>query len=502
MLDFHMGFSKKHILLLCTFLVNVFFFLKDAREPMDLGHYYRQLPDWIAFYEGVSTVSFLDLITTSGSWVNALWAGLITLGLTGKMSFLCFGLFWLAVFLWNIRGIKLLPMSFILMMPIWSIGTRTAWIHFIELTLFLVLWNVKKKSIPLFFVSMLLAWLRPTSLIWFLPLILLWSLLNDVKKIKALILGGALGLAIISNGLINYFFGKMNVVAIEHSLGQELMAQCFRLPLLLCVFGCVFLFRYGKRSFEDNFLMLSILLGIILSLAFRVGIDNFLVVHFSLGYLGGMGWRAFVKQKKRNNAAKTIFTDLTILIILLPLFPQRMVSWAEIPFHETIHEVKPWEVVRIQKQALRVDNLREFFDQICQEKWQENETCKIVSSHGLFHPMREEDGQLALTLAGIKQLHLANAGLWWTKQDLASPDPLQGIALFNCPSPPDQKEVFLLKENLLRELPTRVKTIKVGELPLPNCPVDFLKIEDDTLQKTLKKMVSTSENEWIMYENP
>lgn len=480
--------TKKHLLLLCIFLVNVVFFVQDGREPMDLGHYYHQLPDWIDFYQGHSRLSLLDLLTTSGAWLNAIWAGVISLGLVGKIAFACFCLFWLGVFLYNLRKFELLPLCFILMMPIWSIGTRTAWLHFIELSLFLVLWNVRKKTVLLFFVSILLVWLRPTSLVWFLMLVLFWSLLNDAKKIKALVGGGMIGLALVARELPSYFEGKMQVLRIERSLGYELMEQCFRVPLSLSILGCFLLFRYSQRTVEENFLWMSIFIALIVSLGFGVGTDNFLVLHFALGYLGGRGWLVFLKQKKWNKVGQELLSGLMLLITVLPLLPQKMVGWAKIPLHETVQKNDPWEVVRVQKQALTLKEVMPFLEQICSETWEtENQTCQVVSSQGLFHPMREEDGQLAVILSGVERLRISNAGLWWTRQDLAAAEPLQGIVLFQC-STPDQGGDFFVKENKLRSIPSLFGTEKIGEVQAPNCPVEFFKMTENNLREKLRKM--------------
>ena len=482
--------SRKSILVLFFFILNLLFFLQDAREPMDLGHYYQQLPDWIAIYQARATISIWDGLFVSGAWLNAGWALLISLGLMGKLSFVCFALFWLGIFLFQVRKLTIVSLSLLLMMPIWSIGTRTAWLHFIELCLLLVLWNTRKQKLALIFCALLLVWLRPTALVWLGMIGLFWLLEKDWQKVKFLAIGSFLGFLMIASELPSYVLGKTDVLIIERPLWQEISAQCFRLPFVLSIFGLLFLFRFLKPSRKELFLLGAIFLALGLSLGFGVGLDNFLPFHFSLVILGGKGLLKFFQSKKWERWGERGVLGMAVLIMLLPLCPRSLASLASVPLHESISTSRPWEVLRIQKEALGVSNVASFFEEICQDRWQDEKAqCRIVSSSGLFHPMREEDGALPLTLSGFDRVRLSNAGLWWTKEDLRVPEPLQGVVLFDCPPPPDQQGAFAIKREMLREIPKHFTTREVGKLPLPNCPVRFLKIEEKNQQGTLRMLM-------------
>ena len=483
-----MKISKKHLLLFSIFLVNIVFFMQDAREPMDIGQDYQRVSDWIGVFQGNGDVSIVDLLTSVGAWLNASWAGLISLGLTGKISLMCFSLFWLGLFLYNIRKFELLPISFLLMMPIWSIGARMAWLPFIELTLLLVLWNVRKKTPLLFLLSLLLVWLRPTSLIWLLFFVLLWSLLNDTRKIKALVAGGLLGLLLVVRQIPSYITEKLQLLNIEPSLTEDLMAQCFRAPLLLCIIGCMFLFRFSKRSFEESFLFMSMLIGLILALGFGVGADNFLVIHFTLGYLGGRGWQVFCTENKLKKTGRELLSELSILIVIAPLIPSKFMKWAQLPLHETIYENAAWGMIRIQKEAVTTAQVRPFFTQICEESWLKNESCTIVSSQGLFHPMKEEEGSFALSLANIPLLEISRTDHWWTEQHLASVSPLQGIVLFTCSESSEKKSDIHDKEKMLRTVPKRITSERIGELSSSSCTIEFQRLREKETQKKLRQI--------------
>ena len=482
--------SKKLILALFLFILNLLFFLQDAREPMDLGHYYQQLPDWMAIYQARATISIWDGLRVSGAWLNAGWALLISFGLKGKLSFACVGLFWLGAFLFQVRKLPLVSLSLLLMMPIWSIGTRTAWLHFVELCLLLILWSVRKQKFGLVLSALLLIWLRPTALIWLGMIGLRWFLEKDWQKVKFVAIGSFLGLLMIAPELPSYFLGKTEVLMIERSLWQEISAQCFRLPFVLSILGILFLFRSQKPSRTELLLLAAILMGLGLSLGFGVGLDNFLPFHFCLAILGGKGLLQFLQSRSWERWGENGLLAMTVLIMTMPLLPQNVASLASIPLHESIATSRPWEVLRAQKNALRVSHVARFFEEQCQDQWQDEKAqCRIVSSSGLFHPMREEDGSLALTLSGFDRIQLSNAGIWWTKEDLRVPEPLQGIILFDCPPPPDQRGEFAIKAEMLRNIPKHFATKQVGELSLPNCPVRFLKIQDKNQQGPLRMLL-------------
>lgn len=479
-------FFRQRIWILCvvySVLTGVAFFTVDVRPTTDLGHYYRQLPEFIFFYQGESELSFFELLRISGGWYNALLALLMSLFGVGEWVLQFVSILWVALLFFALKKMNPFGLLLLCSMPILQTSVHTHWLHFVEASFFVgLLFAVQQRRWIWIAGGLLLVSLRPTALLLLFSGVALCWWDNKKQQAKYLLLGTILGSLWIIPEIGDYINGKMTLLhQRSRPLYIDVWEQCFLLPLLLSLIGIGLWFKEGNREKRDWFLLSWLLVPLGIAMFFGVGIDNFLLFHFSLALLGGRGWTMHLKDElqwlQRSSWA-------VLVILMLPFLPVSIAASLSLPLGRTIVSQEPWHYLRPQREGLQVHHIEPFLKELCERADQQ---CTIVSSMGLFHPSREEDGSLALFLAGMKDLQIHNAALWWTKQHLEGSDRLEGIIIMDC-SLPQEAPIFQNRIDALRQLSERIPVLKLGEVGPPSCPFHIYAIAEPSGKETIRQL--------------
>jgi hypothetical protein len=466
----------------------ILYFVLDNRPPIDLGHYYYQLPEFVNLYNNNNSLSFLSAILEIGGWYNAVLALIINAFGADELIFQIVGIGWMIVLWYSLRRQNSFGLLLLCCMPILQTSLHTHWLHFVEASFFIWLLFVPQRRWLWMVSAILLVMLRPTSIFLILSGVVLCYRSSRIEQAKYLFLGLFIALCVMAPHLIDYVQGKATLLhSSSRPLFLDLFEGCFLSVLLISFIGLVLWYKNKQWVAFDWFCLFWIVFPIFLALIFGVGIDNFILFYISLALLAGKGWMSLCSHKRI--VSLPIFL-LVLCVKFVPYLPQKYAEFATIPLSKTIVSQEPWHHLRPQPRALQVHHISPFLDELCELS---DESCTIVSSMGLFHPSREDDGSLALFLAGVEDVTIHNASLWWTKQHLEGKDRVEGVIIMHC-SLPDEPLIFQKRIEALGRVPEQISVEHIGTLGPPSCPFHLYKFLNPSSIETvlqLKKLGQT-----------
>lgn len=382
----------------------------DSRPLVDLGRYYQSIPDWWLWVEQPSIQMFWGLLSQLGGWLNAMLAIGVWLFSDPELVFMFYAVMTSGLFWWGLRDAPIWTGVFVLMQPIWQVGWRTQWIHALETSLILLVWQSwRSDRINKWtgVVSMLAVWLRPSALIWLGVLWVLDCLQNREDRQHHWLLAGMLvGVLLITPQLGLYVSGKLAVPRVDGVLWDELGRHGGWIQTLIMMF----LIASNRKMFQrrDWVLVVWILGGVGLATLFGVGIDNFPLIFVGLAVLAG--YTRPSRLYSRGLIALMLVLNTVPFINSVPelltygLHPNSIYD-TEYDFQRPIHQVtaypSPTDVQRI-------------LEQVCAHK---HPHCLVVTSGALFHPHRESQGRLALLSMEVKHLRLEKSELWFRRNE-------------------------------------------------------------------------------------
>ena len=184
----------------------------DSRPLVDLGRYYQSIPDWWLWMQQPNFQMFWGLLSQLGGWLNALLAIGVWLVNDPEPVFMFYAAITSGLFWWSLRDVPLWTGVFLLMQPIWQVMWRTQWIHALETSLLLFIWQSwRTERITKWtgVLALLAVWLRPSALIW-LGLLWLWDCVRslDTRRHHWLLAGMVIGCAFTFPQLAQYASGN------------------------------------------------------------------------------------------------------------------------------------------------------------------------------------------------------------------------------------------------------------------------------------------------------
>jgi hypothetical protein len=382
----------------------------DHRPLVDLGRYYQAIPDWWVFFDTWNLQMLGSLSTQFAGWLNAVLAFCTWVGGEPEVVFAGYTILTSGLFWWSVRHETTLSLVCVLMQPIWQVGWRTHWIHALETSLLLMVWQGCRRNqsrIWIGFLSMLAVWLRPSAIIW-LTILWGWSLkcrTGERNAIQGIPLGMLLGMMVIWPNLMAYIVGKTAVPRIEMDWLDQISRHGGLIPTVLML--CIWLFR-GVRNLnhEDWLYCVWIVLGLILAMGFGVGLDNFPL--FFLGLALFCGHKNTLKWVQWS--AVSICAVLNVLPFV-PLVPKglsvvvhpNMVNDTLFDFQRPIRQVDG---------SLNVQHVMTILEEVCPT---DDRHCIVVTTGSLFHPHRESSGRLALLNPSLKHVRIEKSELWYRR---------------------------------------------------------------------------------------
>ena len=375
-----------------------YYWSQDNRPLVDLGRYYQAIPDWWMFAESPSFEMFIMLITQMGGWLNAVLALLIWLTNDQKILFMGYAILTSGIFWWSLKRESPLVGWCIIMQPIWQVGWRTQWIHALETSLVLCVWQAwhrNRMSMMTGIVSMLAVWLRPSALIWLLGMCLWDCVRGRVRGQHHILIGSCLGIILIWPHIMQYVLGKMSVPEIHWSLIDQIGRHGGLIPTVLMMIIVV----CRISNIETRYWMCAcwVLMALSISILAGVGLDNFPLFFVGLAVLSGS-----VELSKQRQMVVIALSITVHLIPFLSLLPERMSPVVHMnTIRDTVYDFQ--RPIKNPIDALSVSDLHGILERECQFS---QPHCLVVTTGFLFHPHRESHGRLALLSKDLKQLKL------------------------------------------------------------------------------------------------
>ena len=391
--------------LFSVFSMSLYWYI-DSRPLVDLGRYYQSIPDWWLWMEQPNSQMFWGLLSELGGWLNALLAIGVWVVNDPEPVFMFYAAITSGLFWWGLRTVPLWTGVFLLMQPIWQVMWRTQWIHALETSLLLLIWQSWRTDQITKWTGvlvMLTVWLRPSALVW-VSLLWMWDCFRsvDTRRHHWLLAGMLIGCAFIFPQLTQYASGKLAVPKIEWSVLDQIGRHGGWLPTLVMLVTIVISVRQTQNR---NWMpVIWIGSGLVLSLWFGVGLDNFPLLFIGLAVLAGG------THMSRWNSRMVI--ALTVFLNLIP-FIQNVPIQASFVIHpntilDTSYDFQ--RPIRKLNDFPTPEQLKGLFLQVCKGK---EPHCLVVTAGALFHPHRESQGRLALLSKELKRLRIEKSELWF-----------------------------------------------------------------------------------------
>lgn len=382
----------------------------DTRPLVDLGRYYQSMPDWLVFFDTWNLQRVGPLLTQFAGWLNFILSLCVYIGHSPEAVFAGYAISTSGLFWWSLRKNRTLSFIFLLMQPIWQVGWRTHWIHALETSLLLLVWQGSRDNQSRFWlglISMFVVWLRPSAIIW-LILLLGWNLKygeTDKRSLSGIVIGMVLGVAMIWPNLIVYVSGKMSVPRVEMDWMDQISRHGGLLPTVLMI---VIWFWYSVQKLrdEDWMYILWIVCGSALAMVFGVGVDNFPLLFVGVALLCG----GCVVQRWVHWSVVSLCVVLNALPFidgiprgLSPLLHSNLIQETPFDFQRPIHRTNA---------IPKVEDVRGLLGGLCA---QVRPHCIVVTTGNLFHPHRESLGRLAILSPSLKHIRIEKAELWYRR---------------------------------------------------------------------------------------
>ncbi len=459
------------------------FFAVDARPAPDLGHYYAAIPAmWAGDLSGITEV---------GGLYSAMLAGVLTV-VRSQAAFEAVSVGWMALLVlsgWRIArregaGAGLAGLALLCAMPIIHTIARCHWIHFPETAALLGgmwAWSAdptlerRRTGLALALAVGFVMVTRPTGLIFGLPLLAGAAWRAPLRKMAVPALGVLLGGAVLAPGLVEYISGKLDVrtvyAATVAPLSVSLLQATFLTPAALA--GVGLLVRLRTLEPVAAVLWIWMLLGIIGSGFFHVGVDNFPLMFVSLALLAAPGLARLSAWSR--GAVGGLAAAVAVAAMISPLLqPQRvepLIPW----LGPSITSFQPRDYLRPQGRALTVAGLASMLAEVCPTH---DGTCTVLTPTGIFNHNREDDAALALFLAGVDDVDFHNAGQWWLPESLTATDAVEGVVVMECADIAQGENAFAEREAAVVALTRAVPVVEVGMLGPPAiCPMRWYRLD-------------------------
>lgn len=463
----------------------------DTRPASDLGHYYRPLPQLHAvLVHGGDPLALLGAVAQPGGAYNLLLAGIFALFGLGEHLFDRVEMAWLTLLLvggWGTAralagpGAGLAATMLLAMVPVFQVGARTHWLHFVEAAAVvgaLWAWTTDpalarwRTRVALALATAFCISLRPTGLLYMGSLLAVatWSV-PDRRRVALPAVGLVAGLFVLLPTMDSYVGGKVAVREVYQAtvrpLVPSLAEQTFMLPGLLLLLGAALAPLLRRRAIlaaPDLLLLAWVAGGLGLGALFRVGIDNFPLVFFAAAVLAAQGLSALPGRP----ALAVGGLALTGLVLAAPFLPPERARALVPALGPAVVSFESFHYLRPQSRGLGVADLQPMLDQACGEH---DGVCTLLATSGLFNLNREDDASLAFFLAGVRGVKVLNGGQWWTPEDLTADDAIEALVVMDCQQLGRVLTPFLERELAVGALARAIEARKVGEVgPPAPCP--------------------------------
>ena len=353
---------------------------------------------------------FWGLLSQLGGWLNALLAIGVWLVNDPEPVFMFYAAITSGLFWWGLRNVPLWTGVFLLMQPIWQVMWRTQWIHALETSLILLVWQSwRTERITKWtgVLAMLAVWLRPSALIW-LGLLWLWDCVRslDTRRHHWLLAGMVIGCAFTFPQLTQYASGKLAVPRIDWSV----LDQIGRHSGWVTTLALFMMIVMGVRQIQHRDWMPGIwmVVGVSLSLFFGVGFDNFPLMFAGFAMLAGS-----VDLSRWSGSVLVVLTGVLQVLPFLKNMPSG-VSWFVHPntIEETLYDFQ--RPIRINNALLNPVVVQKTLKDLCIEQ---KPHCLVVTTGSLFHPHRESTGRLALLTTELSHVRIEKSELWFRRHD-------------------------------------------------------------------------------------
>ena len=424
-------FDVSTVLLITAVLgAQLHFALIDVRLPRDPGLYYKLVPSlYNAMGHPVANAGELlgGLLQSSG-WYNLLLAaGLHLLG-RGPLTFELACAAWVTLLLVGAALVarrESTPLAgfcaaaLAAAMPMVIIMGRTPWIHIPEAALAVLVlagWQRDRALarwptvLWLALGGSLVITLRHSGLIWMAPLapMLLWTggPPRAWRRISLVLLAWALSCVVPALQLLEYLEAKMGArdryASQLPQFLEQLVSNLAWPTLMACTLGLILLYlrRPGWPRRPVRLLLLAwLVLGGLLWIVFRAGLDNFTPMMVALAILAGMGLA-------RMGAWGVLPAIFAFVISSLPqwLDKNTVVIFHSIPgfpdFTAGVHpnnHYRPWK-------GFAHPEVRQLLEASCPQSTETG--CVIAVDQGLFSPFTEDPGVLELFLMDLERVDL------------------------------------------------------------------------------------------------
>lgn len=382
----------------------------DHRPLVDLGRYYQSIPDWWVFFDTWNLQRLGSLSTQFGGWLNALLAFGTWVGGEPEVVFAGYAILTSGLFWWSLRHQTTLILIVVLMQPIWQVAWRTHWIHALETSLLLMVWQGcrhNQSRVWIGFLSVLAVWLRPSAIIW-LTILWGWSLkqnTGECKAIQGILAGMVLGMMVIWPNLMAYIVGKTAVPRIEMDWLDQISRHGGLVPTVLMI--GIWLWRgVRKPTHEDWLYIVWIVLGLMLAMGFGVGLDNFPLLFLGLALFCG-----------RTIDVESIRWGLVSVCAVLNVLPFVPVvpNGLSVVLHPNLVDETPFDFQRPIRQVdgrPTVQHVMTLLEEVCPK---DERHCIVTTTGSLFHPHRESSGRLAMLHPSLQHVRIEKAELWYRR---------------------------------------------------------------------------------------
>ena len=290
--------------------LHIDFALRDQRLPRDLGLFYQRVPLLWAALHGTGRAGAWKLLGGTGGWYELALAGWLSLTGRSAQAFMLVDAGWLLALLWlcgqaaaalagkeRARAAALSAVLLAAGTPVLILRARVSWLHLPEAVLVLaaaVPWlrdpTLERGSVRMALFGALALLLRPSALAWLVPLGLALALGRPPRR-RLLAVGGTWLLAALPalwslpGYLAPKLAGRERYALDVPGLAAQFMPTMGPLLPAVALIGLVL----APRRLRGRFLLAWVLLPALLWLAFRAGLDNFLVGPAALAILAGAG---------------------------------------------------------------------------------------------------------------------------------------------------------------------------------------------------------------------